>query len=160
MREEPRTEQRGLGDPVEEYREIGKNLRYYYSLRLVHLALFMLITAGLIVLVFGLNASMSLPKQILLKILGMLTAIAFFLMEERASDLWALYRARAEELEKVLGFNQYSRASDAQLMESFPYNKMSPGVREVLVHRFTVVRTIRWMFRVTILFWLFAMIRS
>jgi hypothetical protein len=146
-------------DPELEYEELGKNLRYYSALRLGQLTVFFLVTWGLLFFLYGDPAPVSVPKQVLLKILGMMAAIAFFLMEENASDAWIQFRRRAVQLEERLGFQQYGGEPDKQLYAGFPYNRMPPGMRDLLSRRFTAQRAIRWMFRLVILFWIFSMIR-
>jgi len=141
-----------------EYEELGKNLRYYSSFRLAQFTIFAFLTGGLLFFLYGNPTPFSIPKQIILKLLGMMIAIAFFLMEERASDCWNQFRQRAIELEGIFGFRQYRGEPEKLLYNSFPYNKMSLRMRNLLSTRFTVNRATRWIYRLVIIFWIFTMV--
>ncbi len=104
------TEQKQLGNrnPLEEYKDLSANMRQYASMRFAQLTLFIAMTAGLFNLLFGSNSTISgLPRDIF-KSVGILIAIAFWVMEERAADYWHHFRRRAVELESELGYRQYT----------------------------------------------------
>jgi hypothetical protein len=72
------------------------------------LTLFIAITAALLNAILGKATPPSLGVSISLKIGGLLAVCVFWIMEERAADFFFYYKGWAVELEKLLGYKQYS----------------------------------------------------
>src|SRR5262249_1709071 len=77
--------------------------------------------------------------KLALELLGLVTALAFLIMEERTARFWRHYRSRAECLEARLGYEQYS---------TLPKGRW----------KLTAQNATRVLFGVTILFWLAALV--
>jgi hypothetical protein len=96
------------GDPKDEYRDLSDNMRQYGNLRFAQLTLFIASTAALLNATLTPGLPFTTELRFLLKIGGVITAIVFWVMEERAADYWHHFRRRAVELEKQLGYQQYT----------------------------------------------------
>lgn len=95
-------------DPKDEYKDLSDNMRHYGNMRFVQLTLFIALTAGLLKAIFTFDPALASLVKFVLKIGGVITAVVFLIMEERAADYWHHFRRRAVELEKQIGFQQYS----------------------------------------------------
>ena len=96
------------GDPRDEYKDLSDNMRHYGNMRFAQLTLFGALTAGLLTVVFTTDPRPSDLVRRLLKACGVVTAVVFWVMEERAGDYWHHYRRRAVKLEEQLGYQQYT----------------------------------------------------
>lgn len=97
------------GNANEEYKDLSDNMRYYASSRFVHMTLFVALNGALFSAVFVANLPLHLQiVKIALKIFGLLTAVIFWVIEKRAVDYWNQFHKRAVEIEKHLGYNQYT----------------------------------------------------
>jgi len=92
----------------DEYLDVSANLRHYGSMRFALLTLFLAIIGGLLVSVFGDQVQPPVAVRTILRVGGALSSVAFLVMEQRACRYWRAFRQRAVELEKELGFKQYS----------------------------------------------------
>jgi hypothetical protein len=91
-----------------EYQDVSENMRHYGNMRFAQMTLFAAITAGLTSAIINDKT----PYQWLGVIVGFGGAVAtsiFWVLEERAADYWHHYVRRAIELEKTLGYAQYSK---------------------------------------------------
>lgn len=93
---------------LEEYKEIGANLRHYGNMRFAQLTLFVAVSGGLLAAVFGRESGLSVCQKMVVEFLGLLLTCAFWAMEESASQRWKRYYDRATQLEKELASNQYT----------------------------------------------------
>jgi hypothetical protein len=84
-------------------------MRQYGSVRFAQLTLFIALTAGLLTATFTSNPPISPTIKFTLKVGGIITVIVFWIMEERAADYWHHFCRRAVELEKELGYQQYTK---------------------------------------------------
>jgi hypothetical protein len=123
-----------------EYEQLGENMRHYANVRFAQLTLFFLLTSGLIALsykpgsqdqasksdhvhgsqagalqsAFAEHDSGSTNGTRTLCFLGALSALAFLLMEERASDWWHHFQERAHQIEERLGMRQFHTTPKAE----------------------------------------------
>ena len=95
-------------DAADEYMDLSANMRHYANMRFAQLTLYFAFTAGLVTVVFTVDPPLDGGLRLGLKIIVVAGALAFGVMEERAADYWHHFRKRAVELEKSLGFKQYS----------------------------------------------------
>ena len=91
----------------DEYLDVSSNMRVYTNMRFAQLTLFVAITAALLNVIIG-DLGPSEPVGNVLKIGGLLSALVFWVMEERAADFFHYYKRRAIEMEKALGYSQYT----------------------------------------------------
>ena len=96
------------GNPNEEYKDLSDNMRHYANMRFAQLTLYFALTAAFVTAVFTVDPPLGDSLRLALKILGALAAAAFGVMEERAADYWHHFRRRAVEIEKGLGYKQYT----------------------------------------------------
>jgi dipeptide/tripeptide permease len=124
-----------LNDLKDEYLDVSENLRHYGNARFALMTLFLAITAGILSIVFEHNQSQYKPLAIIvLKVVGIISSVAFWTMEERASQYYRRFRQRAVELEKDLEFKQYT-------------NCPKQGV-------FSATNAVRLIYYAAILFWI------
>lgn len=93
---------------LEEYKEIGANLRQYGNMRFAQLTLFVAVTGGLLAALFSKDSSLSQCQRWGVEALGLVLTAAFWVMEERSTDWWNRYFNRALHIEAELGMGQYS----------------------------------------------------
>jgi hypothetical protein len=96
------------GDLKGEYMDVGENMRHFGNIRFAQLTLFVAITAGFLTAVFQPNPPLSNLARVTLKGVALLVTVTFWVMDQRAMQYWHHYRHRAVELEKELGFQQYT----------------------------------------------------
>lgn len=92
----------------EEYKDLSDNMRHYANMRFAQLSLYFALTAGLVTALFTVNPPLSDSLRFAFKIIGAIASAAFGVMEERAADYWHSFRRRAVEIEKSLGYKQYT----------------------------------------------------
>ena len=103
------------GDPKAEYKDLSDNMRHYANMRFAQMTLYFALTAGLVTVVFTANPAQPPGLRLALKIIGVVAAVAFGVMEERAATYWHHFRKRASDLEAVLGYKQYMSRPAAKL---------------------------------------------
>jgi len=106
------------GNSNDEYKDLSDNMRHYANMRFAQLTLYFAVTAALITVVFTLDPALPGDLRLLLKFIGVLSAAAFGVMEERAADYWHYFRRRAEQIEIVLGYKQYTDRPVARVFTS------------------------------------------
>jgi hypothetical protein len=90
-------------DKMEEYKEISTHIRHYSNMRFAQLTLFVAMQTALFAGVFALIDKCEPTTVALLKALGAISTVVFFVMEERAADYWHYFVKRACYLELQLG---------------------------------------------------------
>jgi len=103
-----------MGEPQAEYSDVSENLRHYANMRFAQLTVFAAVNGGLIAWFADTSSSnpsvMEKTVTIVIASIGMLAAIVFFVLEIRSAAYWTQFKERAVELEKQLGYLQYTRA--------------------------------------------------
>jgi hypothetical protein len=102
----------------EEYKDLSDNMRHYGNMRFAQLTLYFALTAGLVTALFTVDPPLSVSMRLVLKIIGALASASFGVMEERAADYWHHFRRRAVEIEKSLGYKQYTDSPTAKLLSA------------------------------------------
>ena len=105
------------GSPMDEYKDLSENMRDYGNRRFALMTLFIALTAGLLSIDFAQDPPLSSQVRCALKLVGSITSIVFWIMEERAADYWHHFRRRAVELEEVLGYKQYQERPEPYIMK-------------------------------------------
>lgn len=59
-------------------------------------------------MVFTKSPALATAAKTGLKLFGLIATLAFFIMEERTALFWRSFRVRAVQLERLLGFRQYT----------------------------------------------------
>ena len=108
----------GKGDPRQEYEDLSSNLRHYGTLQFAQLTVFIAITAGLLSVVFRSDNSIPSLAEIALKLAGLFISALFLVMTERITAHWSAYSKRAVELEKILGYKQYTERPKAKFFSN------------------------------------------
>jgi len=96
-----------IGIPQKEYEDISNNLRHYGNLQFTQLTVFAVINIAMITLVFD-DTKTTHSLKIVLAIIGLLLSLSFLVMTKRITAHWNSYSKRAIELEKILGYRQYT----------------------------------------------------
>jgi hypothetical protein len=122
---------------TEEYKDISENLRHYANMRFKQLTLFSVLT-GVILGALTKGDWGGCGSVMILKIIGICIVITFGIMEERAADYWHAFVRRAVEIEKEIGYRQYSGR---------------PGGRFI-----TATNATRFLYIVTFIFWIVSFI--
>ena len=94
---------------LEEYRQIGENLRFYGNLRFAQLTLFFVATGALLAVLDQAKIRSAFLSFQVLSVGGLLVVAVFAVLEQSAVRYWCHYRDRAVVLEPPLGLEQYSR---------------------------------------------------
>ena len=92
----------------DEYLDVSANMRHFGNMRFAELTLFIASLAGFLAIIFRTDSALEPDIRLILKLGGLSLTITFFIMEERIKDYWICHKERAVELEKKLGFKQYS----------------------------------------------------
>lgn len=103
---------------LDEYKEIGANLRQYGNMRFAQLTLFVAVSGGLLAANFSKNIDLSVCQKLVVEFFGLLLAVAFWVMEERSTDAWNRYFSRALQIERELGMQQYSQRKPKTLISA------------------------------------------
>jgi hypothetical protein len=100
---------------LDEYKIAAENMRWYSNIRFAQLTLFVALTTLMLSRLYA--GSPPLPSSIALalKVLGGISAAVFGYMEIRADEYWSHYMRRAVELEKALGYAQYTSRPQRRL---------------------------------------------
>jgi hypothetical protein len=92
---------------LDEYKEINNNVRFYGNMRFAQLTLFSAVTAALLTIVFKTQPSLSESLKMALEIGGLVSTFVIWTMEERSTGYGTKFIHRLQELEPLLGFNQW-----------------------------------------------------
>lgn len=106
------------GEPIEEYKIASENLRWYSNIRFAQLTLFFAITA-LIANIVLVNQTLSPMSGNLIKTAGVFACALFFYLESRADTYWSHFMKRAVQLEKILGYKQYTERPVRKLRTTY-----------------------------------------
>ena len=101
-----------------EYEQLCENMRHYSNMRFAQLTLYFALTGGLIAFLHGPDAPTNIRTRVFFLFVGAVSAGAFAVMEDRATAYWHHFRQRAVDLEKVLGFSQFSTRPTAVVFKS------------------------------------------
>ena len=101
------------------------------------MTLFVAMTAGLLAGLLQCALTSNIARTTL-KIGGIIMTVIFLLLDARAMEYWNHYRERAIELEKVLGFEQYTKA---------------PAIKNT-----SATNVVRFLYLSVLVFWLVAII--
>jgi len=96
------------GEPKDEYRDVGENIRHWQNMRFTSMTVFIAVMAGLLAALFQWSANLTSVARISVRIAGVLAVLVFWVQDERIVQYWQHFLARARALEKELGFQQYS----------------------------------------------------
>lgn len=99
-----------IGDPQEEYKDLSENMRHYANMRFAQLTIFVAITGGLAAWFDNARSASDPDVMIVIAVVGTFIALVFLVMETRSASYWLHFKDRAVELEKQLGYCQYTRA--------------------------------------------------
>jgi hypothetical protein len=113
-----------------EYLDLSNNMRFYANLRFAQLTLLFAVTAVLLSKVFESTSTDSTEIAFVIKIGGLIITILFIVIEKRGTKYYFCYRERAEELEKVLGYSQYT---DAPKRGMFTASRATVGIMYVII---------------------------
>jgi membrane associated rhomboid family serine protease len=84
------------GKPLEEYREVGENIRHWQSMRFISMTVFIGIMAGLLAALFQWTGTTPSLGRVFLRIVGVVVVvIAFWIMDERIVWYWQCFLYRA-----------------------------------------------------------------
>jgi hypothetical protein len=118
------------GNPVEEYKHIGDDLRHYGILRLYRLTL-LLGTTGAIVTALGSETIRAHPLIFLLvRLAGLMIALVFAIMDYRSGEEWIRLQRRANVLAGRLSFERR--------LVSYPWNPLTTTGAGRMLHAFLV----------------------
>ena len=90
-----------------EYNEVGQNIRHYQNLRFAILSVFIAMVAGVGLVAFG-KGQFSEHAAVGARIAGVLLIAVFWLYEERQTEFLLHFRRAAVELERPLGYTQWT----------------------------------------------------
>ncbi|HUA68475.1 MAG TPA: hypothetical protein VMA13_08000 [Candidatus Saccharimonadales bacterium] len=105
---------------LDEYKELGANMRHYGTHYAALLGVFLALTGWLVSVVFGAKQPTSCVVNVALKIAGLLVTVLFWTKTESAHFLWGHFIRRAAEIESELGFRQYSSLPGAPQFKKRP----------------------------------------
>lgn len=91
-----------------EYNEVGQNIRHYQNLRFAILSVFIAMMAGVGLVAFG-KGQFSEHAAVGARAAGVLLIAVFWLYEERQTEFLLNFRRVAIELERALGYTQWTR---------------------------------------------------
>jgi phosphatidylserine synthase len=91
-----------------EYKTLSENIRWWSNLRFAQLTLFVVVMAALFGTVNSTSSPVSGLVRIGLKIGGLCMSLVFMYLEFRANEYWNHFIAQAADIERHLGFKQYS----------------------------------------------------
>ncbi|MGB5101204.1 MAG: hypothetical protein WBN94_11485 [Methanothrix sp.] len=106
-----------IGNPQKEYEDVSNNLRHYGNLQFSQLTVFVVINIAMINLAFG-DTKSTQSLKVALAIIGLSLSILFLVMTTRITAHWSTYSKRAIELEKVLGYKQYTNRPQSKLFSN------------------------------------------
>jgi len=95
-------------DLKDEYLDASDNIRHWNTLRFAELTIYIALTGALLNAIIGKSPPLPPLVSVPGKIAGLVVTILFFVLQERTMLYWYSFIHRAAELEKELGFQQYS----------------------------------------------------
>lgn len=98
----------GNASPKDEYLDASNNARLFQTLRFAELTIFAALTAGLLNALFVRAVPLPAYAGAMIKVAGLFITLLFLVLQERTMLYWYHFVRRAAELEKKLGFKQYS----------------------------------------------------
>jgi hypothetical protein len=107
------------GDPKDEYADVSTNLRQFMTMRFAQLTLYLALTGFLVKTLLDETNSPRPFVTVVLQVAGVITTLLFWVHQERTQAYWNHFAQRATELEKELGFKQYTDRPHAGLVSSF-----------------------------------------
>lgn len=114
-------------DPEHEYGTVGENIRHIQNIHFRHMTVFITVTAGLASVALGIAKTT--PPDIarpFINFFGLLFTGASWLNADIYLDRSARLQARAVELEKQLGYHQYSTMPQHRI-KLFRVRRLRPG---------------------------------
>lgn len=102
---------------VLEYTTLLENMRHYHNHRFKQLTLWSAITAVLATTAYGKNA-ISEMFLVIVKLLGIVVSLSFYIMDLRVVDHWRHFYRRAIQLESFFGFEQFATRPKRRLLSS------------------------------------------
>jgi hypothetical protein len=101
-----------------EYLDASNNIRHFQTVRFAQLTIIMAITAGLLNVLYIKPESLTIFTSASIKSAGLLISLLYWVLQERTMRYWNHFVKRAADLEKELGFGQYSQRPRAGLITS------------------------------------------
>lgn len=96
---------------VQEYLDVGNTLRHYGNLQFAQMTLCVAMAAGALSVLLGKESVKLCWVRLILEIGSTVIALMFLTMSARVSEYWDARCGRAIEIERQLGFGQYSTPS-------------------------------------------------
>ena len=103
-------------DLKDEYLDASENIRHWNTLRFAELTIYIALTGALLTAIIRESPPLPPPVGAAAKIAGLVVTILFFVLQERTMLYWYSFVRRAAELEKELGFQQYSTRPSAGII--------------------------------------------
>lgn len=103
-------------DLKDEYLDVSANIRHWNTLRFAELTIYIALTGAMLNAIIGKSPPLPPVVSAPAKIAGMVVTILFFVLQERTMLYWYGFIERAAELEKELGFQQYSSRPPAGIV--------------------------------------------
>ena len=100
-------QERSLDSLRHEYTEVAQNARHYSNLRFVILSIFFAVMAGVGIVAFG-KGQFDQHAAVVARFAGFLVIVIFWMLEERAYLFYVHCCTVAAELERSLGYTQYT----------------------------------------------------
>jgi len=119
-----------------EYTEVVQNVRHYSSLRLVIFSILFAVMAGVGIVAFG-KGQFDQHAAIVARLAGILVIFIFWQLEERAFRFNDHCTKIAAELERLLGYRQYS---------SRPVSRSFLPRRYIVQRVFYLLLTMMWLY--------------
>ena len=91
-----------------EYLDASQNARHYLTLRFTHLTIYVALTGALMNVLFARSTIDAPLMAVGVKLAGLLATVLYWVLQERTMAYWYVFVNRATELEKELGFEQYT----------------------------------------------------
>ncbi|HSR33295.1 MAG TPA: hypothetical protein VLY63_22245, partial [Anaerolineae bacterium] len=103
-------------DLKDEYLDASDNIRHWNTLRFAELTIYIALTGALLNAILGKSPPLPPLVSAPAKIAGLVVTVLFFVLQERTMLYWYSFIHRAAELEKELGFQQYSTRPPAGII--------------------------------------------
>lgn len=100
-----------------EYTTLLENMRHYHDHRFKQLTLWSAITAVLVTTAYG-KIAITDKLIFIVKLLGIVVSVSFFIMDLRVVDHWRHFFQRVKQLESFLGFEQFLTRPKRRLFSS------------------------------------------
>jgi hypothetical protein len=103
-------------DLKDEYLDVSDNIRHWNTLRFAELTIYIALTGAMLNAITGNSPPLPTLVSAQAKIAGLAVTILFLVLQERTMLYWYSFIQRAAELEKELGFQQYSSRPPAGII--------------------------------------------